>query len=232
MKFNESLESRRTSFLESLRVRSFSPATLKTLGQLLSTFFRFLTLHVIDDVREISSETIRAYQIWLLRQSYKSWTVVAHLQALRRFFEHLERTDAVLINPCAAIVLPKMPRKLPTNVLTHGEVSSVLDASDTQTGIGIRDKAILELFYSTGIRVGEMAGLSVHDVDARHSVVRINKGKFAKDRVVPMGKKARRYVQEYLARVRSQWTKTRRDERALWLASAAPFRPLARDGIM
>jgi len=148
--------------------------------------------------------------------------------ALRQFFRHLEKTDAVLVNPCLKMVLPKLEDRLPRRVLTPAEARKVLDAPDTQTRKGIRDKAILEVFYSTGIRLEEMSKLSTHDVDTRNGFLRVNKGKFAKDRVVPLGRKAGDYVREYLQKVRSEWSKEKKDERALWLSSYAPYQPMGK----
>jgi len=231
MIFSESLEVHRRSFLEAMRVRNYSKATIKLRAGSLALFFRYLASMGVNDAREVSRQTMRAYQAWLMTQRYTMQSVHVHLSAARRFFEHLEKSDAILLNPCNGVPLPHFERPLPRNVLTLKEARVVLDAPDTQTKAGIRDKAMLELFYSTGIRVGEMAQLSVHDADTRHAMLRVIKGKFARDRVVPMGKKACGYLKEYLEEVRSQWSRQRRDERALWLASAAPFAPFKRDGI-
>jgi len=231
MKFAESLESHRAAFLESLRVCNFSPATLASRCQSLDAFFRFLSSRGLDDVREVSAEAIRDYQVFLSSQPFTTHTVHAKLIALRRFFEHLEKTDVVLLNPCGGLVLPKHEDRLPRNVLTPAEARRILDQPDTQTRKGIRDKAILEVFYSTGIRLEEMSRLTTHDVDTRNGFLRVNKGKFAKDRVAPMGRKASQYVEEYLRKVRSEWSKSNRDERALWLSSYAPYGPLKKQAI-
>lgn len=232
----DAFEHHRQDFLESLRVRSYAKGTLKNYDAALAVFFRFLSSTQverppveglpIDDLREVSRETIAAYRLWLSSQPYTMWTVHARLISLRRFFEHLEKTDAVLLNPCDGLRLPKLEDRLPRAVLTKAEARRVLDAPDTQTFKGIRDKAMLELFYSTGIRLEEMTSLTVHDVDVRGGFVRIHKGKFAKDRVVPMGNKAADYVREYLTKVRAVWSKGNRDERALWLCAIKPHRPL------
>ncbi len=241
MIFSESLEAHRQSFVEAMRVRNYSKATIKLRAGSLALFFRYLASIGVNDAREVSRQTMRAYQAWLMTQRYTMQSVHVHLSAVRRFFEHLEKSDAILLNPCNGVPLHHFNRPLPRNVLTLKEASAVLDAPDTQTKAGIRDKAMLELFYSTGIRVGEMAQLSVHDADTRHAMLRVTRGKGARDRVVPMGKKACGYVKEYLEEVRSQWCKRNpeslrggrnlRDERALWLASSAPFAPFKRDGI-
>lgn len=225
--FADSLEMRRASFLESLRVRGYAAASLKSYGGSVAVFFRFLAAHGIDDIREADRETVRAYALELAEAGrYTTHTRHVHLKTLRRFFEHLEATDAVLLNPCLGLVLPKLEDRLPRTILTAGEVRRLLDAPDTQEGHGIRDKAMLELFYSTGIRLEEMARLTIHDADWRNGFIRVTKGKHAKDRVVPMGAKAAQYVREYLEKVRRPWSGENRDERALWLSSRKPHRPL------
>lgn len=233
--FTLELEAHRFAFLESLRVRGQSPATLKARSQSLSTFFLWMAGEGIEDVREITREHMRTYQLWLMHRPcgphFTTQTVHLKLISLRRFFEHLEATDAVLINPCVGLVLPKLEDRLPRGVLSQAEARRVLDAPDTQSKKGIRDKAILELFYSTGIRGEEMATLTLHDVDTKAGFVRVTKGKFAKDRVVPMGAKAADYVAEYLRKVRLPWSQHQKDERALWLASIWPHGPLKKQAI-
>ena len=230
--FTPELEARRTAFLESLRIRNQAPATLKSRRGAISTFFRWMAGADIEDVREVTREHVRSYQIWLAGRSLSTHTLHVKLIGLRRFFEHLESTDAVLLNPCLGLILPKFEDRLPRLILTTVEVEQLLNAPDTKKEVGLRDKAILEMFYSTGIRLEEMAGLAIHDVDWRNGFVRVTCGKFAKDRVVPMGSKAAQYVREYLEKVRRLWEQADpengdgRDERALWLTSIKPHRPL------
>ena len=226
--FTPELEAHRSAFLESQRVRGHSPGTLKSRSHSLSSFFLWMAGEGIEDVREVTREHIRAYQV--SSRSITTQTLHVKLIGLRRFFEHLEATDAMLINPCIGLVLPKLEDRLPRGVLSQAEARHLLDAPDTQTKKGIRDKAILELFYSTGIRGEEMASLTIHDVDCKNGFVRVTRGKFAKDRVVPMGTKAADYVAEYLRKVRHPWSQqggaALKDERALWLSSFRPHGPL------
>ncbi len=231
MIFTDALEALRTSFLESLRVRGQSPATLRARSQSLTTFFLWLVSAGIDDVRELTREHVRTYALWLRQQRFTTGTLHAKLISLRRFFEHLEAIDAVLINPCLGLLLPKREERLPRAVLSQAEARRILDAPNTQTRKGIRDRAILELFYSTGIRGEEMAALTIHEVDCKNGFVRVTHGKFAKDRVVPMGATAAQYVREYLAHVRLPWSAQCKDERALWLSAIEPHRALKKQAI-
>lgn len=244
MKFTDAWEAHRRLFLESLRVRGQSPATLNARSQSLSTFFLWLCEAGIEDVREVTRDHIRAYQMWLIKSprgiALTTNSVHAKLIGLRRFFEHLEASDTVLLNPCVGLILPKFEDRLPRGVLTQAEARRVLNAPDTQTKKGIRDRAILELFYATGIRVEEMAALTIHDVDCKNGFVRVTKGKFAKDRVVPMGATASDCVTEYLKHVRLPWIKAAQQREVeqrpcgvapLWLSSYLPHGPMKKQAI-
>jgi integrase/recombinase XerD len=224
-----SLDRHRQTFLEALKVRRYSPATLTSRHDSLKEFFRYLAGAGIDDVREVSRQTVRDYQTALLRR-FKVATAHVHLSALRRFFEHLEATDVILVNPCAGLALPRLSDRLPRRILTPQEARQLLDAPDPQTPQGIRDKAILETFYSTGIRLEEMARLTVFDVDYRSGFVRVTRGKGARERIVPLGRKACDSVREYLQQARAQWVLAAQaiDERALWLSARHPHSPLKR----
>jgi len=217
------------AFVERLKVLRYSPATLVSREHCIRRFFRWLQakpggVQAQPGVRDVTKQTVRDYQEYLLGR-YTTHTAHAHLIALRRFFEHLEATDALLVNPCEGVPLPKLEDRLPRNVLTPEEVRRILDAPDAKTKKGIRDKAILETFYSTGIRLEEMTRLTVHDVDLS-GYVRVNRGKGAKDRVVPLGVKACDCVRDYLQQVRVEWARDNPDERALWLAGYWPHQPL------
>lgn len=220
------LDEHRAAFLEALKIHHCSVATIKSREGSLNTFFGYLISHGITDVRDVSHQTVKDYQLWLLARGYTPLTVVSRMQTVRRFCEHLEATDIILINPCTGIPLPRLGDRLPKAVLTEKEAMALLNMPDTQTGVGIRDKAILEVFYSTGIRLEEMARLTTYDVDYKNGFVRVTKGKFSKDRMTPLGRKACDYVREYLQKVRAEWSKSNRDERALWLSSMQPHGPL------
>jgi integrase/recombinase XerD len=230
MNFPDTLEPHRQNFVEAMKVRRASPRTVDIRDRAVLTFFKYLAEARLDDVREVTRQTVRDYQLWL-QGRYSGATVLTYIMGLRRFFDHLEKTDVVLVNPCAGLLLPPQPNRLPKTVLTVAEAKAVLRVPDTQTPRGIRDRAILEMFYSTGLRIGELIALSVHDVDTQNGFVRVNKGKGGKDRVVPMGGTACRYVREYLREVRAKWAAENREERALWLISYEPYRPIQKQMI-
>jgi integrase/recombinase XerD len=231
--YNKSLQKLLAEFVEAQRVRRLAAATIAGRTHCLNVFFRHLAERGVSDIRAVTRQTIYDHQRWLMsRGTYCIHTVHAHIISIRRLFDHLENTDAILVNPCLGLRLPKLPDRLPRNVLTLQQVKAVLQQPDTQTPRGIRDRAILEMFYSTAIRAGEMAALTIHDVDPQNGFVRVNKGKGGKDRVVPMGHTASRYAREYLREVRAKWAVENREERALWLSSRQPHRPITKQSML
>lgn len=223
------MEELRGAFLETLRIRGCAPATLAARHQSLGLLIAFLTGTGVGDMRAVTRGHIAAFQRWLAARRFSDHTRSAHLGTLRVFFAHLERADAILLNPCADLVVPRLPRRLPRVVLTPDEARLVLAPPDVRTAVGLRDKAILETFYSTGLRLAELARLTVSDVDHGSGFVRVNRGKGGHDRIVPIGAVACRCIRAYLAQARVPWTQagqTKRDEPALWLISRAPHGPL------
>ena len=223
------------AYLESLKVRHYAAGSLQRVLDGLKVFERYLALRGVADLREVTRATLADYQGWLLEQDYSVTTRQGQLSTLRGFFAHLVAVDAVFLNPCEGMVLPRRPDRLPRNVLTREEVRRILNAPDTQTPKGLRDRAILEVFYSTGLRSRELWALTVQDVDWRNGFVRVNKGKFSKDRVVPLGGKACQYLREYVQKIRSEWARLAReqgrDDRALWLSSGRRHQPMTQQAI-
>jgi integrase/recombinase XerD len=208
----------RADYRKHLQALKRSPATINSYTGGLKTFFAFLDRRNIFDLRAVRRADIEAYQAALLdERRYSPHTIHVLLRAVRRFYDYLEKTGRILLNPAAAVAMPKLGDRLPRTVLTPPEMRRLLDAPDTSTPTGIRDKTLLEVFYSTGIRLAELCALTIHDADVNGGFLRVNGGKGAKDRVVPMGRKASAYVKEYLRHVRGPLTKNRRDERALFV---------------
>jgi integrase/recombinase XerD len=226
-----SMETLLENHLELLRVRRFSPATVQGREHSIRMFFKHLTTSGVADLREVSRDTIQDFQLALMRR-YPSATVRHHMSSLRQFFAQLENADAILLNPTAGVPLPKWERRLPKRILTRAEVRKMMDAPDN-TPKGLRDKALLELFYSSGIRCEEMARLNLPDVDIRNGFVRVM-GKGSKERIVPVGQSACQALAKYLKDARSLWLRAPRNPGwtdALWLAPLQPHQPLKKQAV-
>ena len=219
------------SFTEAMKVRGYSPRTIESYRASLDVFLAYLGRAGIADLRAVGSATLRDYQLWLQQQDYAGWTILGRLQAVRRFFDHLEATQVVLLNPCSGREPPKVPYRLPKAMLTVDEAKRVLETPDATTRVGLRDKAILEVFYSSGIRLEEMTRLALADVDVKNGFLRVNQGKFAKDRVVPLGQNASDCVRRYIEQVRAHWSPPSHNQPALWLSSLRPHQTLKSQAI-
>ncbi len=124
------------------------------------------------------------------------------LVAVKRLFQWLTRSNVLLSNPASEIELPRLGRRLPRHVLTAAEVEAVLAVPDIHDPLGLRDRAILETIYSTGIRRSEAVKLGVYDIDAERGTVLVREGKRSKDRIVPIGDRALAWIDKYQAKVR------------------------------
>ncbi len=220
------MKTRMEPYLEMLRVRNYAPATIKCCTHSLRRFFAHLQTVGVADLRAVNQDIIEAYQRELLRRRDAN-TVRSHMATLRGFFAHLETTGEILLNPTADVRLPKWERRLPKRILKPSEVRRLLNAPD-QTPKGLRDRAMMELFYSSGIRREEMARLAVQDVDIKNGFVRV-RGKGGKDRVVPVGQSACDALKRYLKEARAVWLKAPRNPGwtdALWLSPIQPHGPI------
>ena len=225
------MKTRMEPYLEMLRVRNYAPATIKCCTHSLRRFFAHLQTVGVADLRAVNQDIIEAYQRELLRRRDAN-TVRSHMATLRGFFAHLETTGEILLNPTADVRLPKWERRLPKRILKPSEVRRLLNAPD-QTPKGLRDRAMMELFYSSGIRREEMARLAVQDVDIKNGFVRVQ-GKGGKDRVVPVGQSACDALKRYLKEARAVWLKAPRNPGwtdALWLSPIQPHPPIHREAV-
>jgi len=227
-------------FLEMLQLRGRAEATVQCYRESLRPFFGFLRKARVRELRAVTAETIRRYEVWTRAQPWALRTRHTRLSDLSTFFAFLEKTGAVLVSPCRGLVLPKLGDRLPRGVLTESEARRVLRGPDLRTAKGVRDRALLELFYSTGLRLGEVTRLTSADLDLRGLVVRVCQGKGAKDRMVPLGTTAAEWVQRYLTKVRPAWAGSLTlhpssahgrcpcvvPSAALWLSAKRPFGPL------
>lgn len=218
-------------FTARLKLRGYSPRTLTSYTAGVFAFLNYLSQSGANDLREVTPTAIRNYQLQLVRSKYSPWTVALRFQAVRRFFDHLEAAHAILLNPCGGLSCGKIPDRLPKTVLTLEEAQLLLETPDPKTPVGIRDRAIMEVFYSSGIRLEEMSRLTVEDLDLKNGFLRVNHGKGGKDRVVPLGQGACEALRTYLEKVRKESIAPHPAPKGLWLSSTRPHGPLKSQAI-
>ena len=148
-----------------------------------------------DDIEKVSALVIRSYLGFLHKQQIKKTSISRKISSIRSFFRYLEKHGVVKENPALNVISPKLEKPIPT-YLTVDEVFHLLDSIETKTLAGKRNRAIFELLYSTGIRVSELVGLDVEDVDLERRIVRV-RGKGAVERIIPFGEKSLQAIRLY-----------------------------------
>jgi len=211
------------AFREHLRVKSYSPASIATYTDYLRGFFAYLVEIGVKDAKRVTRDHLEVYRLRLAEhrvhdgRGYSVSTLCLKVRAVRRLFEYMEETNQILVNPAEMFKEPKKETRLPRVVLTAKETRRILDVPNLSFEIGVRDRAMLEVFYSTGIRLGELLRLTIFDCDLQGGLLRVNNGKGAKDRVVPLGRHAVKFLKTYLAKVRPLYTRGKRAERCLFV---------------
>ena len=200
----DSFEALTDRYIEHLGVKGYSPRTQKTVGYCLSLFARWCGVRGLESPLDVTRPVIERYQRSLYHYRQKSGKPLSfrtqhqRLVHLKGFYAWLVRERHLPYSPASELELPKYSRRLPTESLTVEEMERVLRVPDIETPLGIRDRAMLETFYSTGMRRMELIGLDLWDLDQERGWVTIRSGKGAKDRVIPIGARALAWVVRYL----------------------------------
>lgn len=215
-------------YVEACQARGLAPGTVGMRRQYLRHFVAWVGER---DLGALGAAEMRAYAHELAAYRYRRskaeeapWQPLAlHTRAQRvwivmEFLDWLVARRQLFANPAAAIVAKRPRRKLPARIPTESEVLRLLDAPNTRTSIGRRDRAILELLYSTGLRVAEVAALDLTDADLTAGTLRVRRGKGGKGRVVPLGDAAVAALLDYLQHARPGFAQ-KPGSAALFLAS-------------
>jgi integrase/recombinase XerC len=152
-----------------------------------------------DEIIDAGPENIREYLSCLYRQKVKKVTVNRKVSSLRAFYKYVLRTGKIKNNPAEMIQTLKTEKYMPT-FLSVDEMFELLKAKDDNSVLGLRNRAMLEIFYSSGLRLSELAGLDLIDLDFNQKLVKV-RGKGRKERIVPVGGPALKAVQEYLEKI-------------------------------
>ncbi|HEX6989405.1 MAG TPA: tyrosine recombinase XerC [Bacillota bacterium] len=191
-------------FMDHLRAeKGASPHTLDAYGRDLQDFFRVAGLGEdpsAGDLARVDHLTLRSYLADLSRRGLSRRTAARKLSALRSFYRFLNRRGHLAVNPARLVSTPRQPRRLPS-VLEVDRVAPLVEAPPADRPAGLRDRALLELMYASGLRLAELVGLDLHDLDLDQRLVRVV-GKGGRERVVPFGSAAAQALREYLERGR------------------------------
>lgn len=217
-----------TRYFVAMQLRNYSERTLKARDSNLRRFIAWCDERSLDDPKAITKPILERYQRYLYYYRKENGeplgvsTRNGYINDVKQFFKWLTRENYLLYNPASEIELAKQPTTLP-DVLSVEEVEKVLQQPDTSTASGLRDRAILEVFYSTGIRRTELLNLTIGDLSVSRQTVFVRQGKGAKDRVLPIGERALYWVKSYLNQVRPELLLSL-DQQALFLSDyGEPF---------
>ena len=187
------------SFLADLRSeRQASLHTLRSYHDDMEIFTRYLEENQKEggDPTIVDPARLRRYSAWLNGQGYAASTIARRLASLRSFYRYLRRQGTVTTDPTSGLRNPKQPQRLP-RLLRIDDVIRLLDTIPVHTVLGVRDRAMLETLYGGGLRVSELVGLNLDDIDFESDLVRV-RGKGRRERLSPIGPMAIRWIHHYL----------------------------------
>lgn len=189
------------AFLDALWMeRGLSENTLSAYRSDLYKFASWLYSRDEVSVLNAAADDVLAYLASIENTSTR--TVARRLSSLRRLYEYLLRENQIKQNPVSNIDAPRLGRSLPKS-LTEDEVEALLNAPNVDDVLGIRDKCMLEVLYATGLRVSELVGLTIQQINLRQGVIRVT-GKGNKERLVPLGEEATQWLEQYISSSRNQ----------------------------
>ena len=176
--------------------RNFSAQTLRAYRNDLHQYLSFLNAEGCRSFGDVTRLLLRKFLAFQKKQDYSKTTIARKFVSIRSFYKFLCREGVLEFNPVESIRTPKLNRNLP-EFMSINETETLLNIPDLNTLLGIRDSAMMETLYSTGMRVSELAGLDVSDVDFSGGVVKV-KGKGKKERLLPIGNHALNAIQTYM----------------------------------
>ena len=196
------------TYLESLGARNYAASTIEHRRFALKLFLAWAAERDLTQASQITRPILENHQRWLWRYQKPNgqrlgWSTQRnHLGILKDFFRWITRQNVILHNPASELELPRPEKRLPQEVLTLTEIEKLFAIPNVNDPLGVRDRAMLELFYSTGMRRAELCRLELPDLHTERGTVHVRLGKGKKDRVLPVGLRAIHWLERYLQEVR------------------------------
>ena len=198
------------AFLEHSRVRGYAEGSIVNRQRYVRAFVLWCEERGITRAMEVTRPVIERYQRHLYHYRRENGeplsfrTQYCHLSPLKMFFKWLARENHILHNPASELELPRLEKRLPKAVLSASEVERVMSQPDLGSCVGVRDRAILETLYSTGMRRMEIIRLQLWDIDTERGTLMVRQAKGKKDRLLPLGRRAALWLGKYLSQVRPE----------------------------
>jgi integrase/recombinase XerD len=223
------LEALMREHLRSLEVRNYSEFTVKGRAGHIRFFLEWLKERGITDPVDVTRPVLERYQRHLFYSRKKNGEPLsfssqhARLVPLRVWFRWMTRQNHILHNPASEIDLPRLGRSLPKVILSAQEVEQIMNLCEITEPIGLRDRALLEVLYSTGMRRLEIVRLKLYDLQLDRGLILVNQGKGSKDRYVPIGARAAAWLEKYIREGRPQLVSEPDDFTVFLTAQGEPF---------
>jgi integrase/recombinase XerD len=216
-------------YLNALLVQNYSVNTIENREFLILQFIQWCIERGLAEPVEVTRPVLERYQRYLFLYRKKNGEPMSfrsqhsRLVPLRMWFRWLTRRNHLLHNPASELELPRLGQPLPKNIFSAQEVERILQLCDIDDPIGLRDRAIIEVLYSTGVRRMEVIALKLYDLSLDRGVVLVRQGKGKKDRYVPIGGRAIAWLQKYIEEARPQLALEPDDMTVFLTASGEPF---------
>ena len=205
-------------FIEWLRTHNYAKDTQRNRYEHLIIFINWCVERGLLEPREISTSNLERFQTFSsnYRKANSRYlgieTQAQRITAIKVFFRWMMKYKYIYVDPTTELIPPKVAKKLPRAIMSKEEVERLLAQPNLSTVKGIRDRAIMEVLYSTAIRRAELANLSINDVDKERGVIFVRAGKGSKDRSVPIGERAIAFIEIYLEKSRPSYSKKSKGE--------------------
>jgi integrase/recombinase XerD len=218
-------------WLDYLRVRNYAPGSLTHREHQMRYFLVWCGDRGLTKPIDITVAVMERYQRSLYHAKKENGRPLSarsqhtRLSTIRRFFRWMAKMRHVEMSPCETLDMPRLERRLPKAILSVAEVEAIMSVPDVTTPMGIRDRAILEVLYSTGVRRAEICALKVHDLDVDRGTIIVRQGKGKKDRMIPIGSRAVMWVEKYVEEVRKLLVREPDDGTLFLTRFNLPFSP-------
>ena len=194
-------------YVEYLKAKGHAETTIRSYQYNLKRFKQYVQSLGITGIGEFNREVMFNYQLHLAsHQPMLSISVrTNNLLAVKSFIKYLTKSNQLMANFAAEVEFPKQKHQLPKGIMSVREIKKLLNQPDTKTHLGLRDKAILELLYASGIRNSELRALKINDINFKEKIIYVNNGKGGRDRIVPFGKIVHDCLEVYIQKSRRRF---------------------------
>ena len=221
----------RDAYLDQLAARNYSEGTIEGRRDGIKVFLNWCADRDLRQAVQITRPILEAYQRWLWKYTKADgkrlgWsTQRSRVSTLKDWFRWMTKQNVLMHNPASELELPRMEKRLPGAALTLAQVEALMAVPNLADPLGIRDRAMLELFYSCGLRRTELSRLDVPDFNAERRTIHVRRGKGRKDRMVPVGEQAVQWVEKYVVEVRPRLCLDTRTQAVFLTGYGGAFNP-------